>query len=35
MIADRLKRVSMVAEGPKLQREIAVAVGQLRSTWSL
>lgn len=33
-VADRLTRASMVAEDPDLQREIALAVGQLRTTWS-
>jgi hypothetical protein len=34
-VGDRLTRASMVSEDPELHREIAVAVGQLRSTWAL
>ena len=32
-VADRLTRASMVADDPSLKSEIAMAVGQLRSTW--
>ncbi len=34
-VADRLTRASMVAEDAVLRGEIAMAVGQLRRTWSL